>query len=103
MIANLLPSLQLSTVDYGGCVMLYRLPVGYGKAEIRCYGRGGTPPRVKRYWLGKRYAGCSRPRSLFSVSPQKSINSKQLASNLPAVSYTNPYPRFSITRQLPLG
>lgn len=44
MIANLLPTLQLSTVDYGGCVILYLLPVDYGKAEIRCCGRGGTPP-----------------------------------------------------------
>jgi hypothetical protein len=36
--------LQLSTVDYGGCVILYRPPVDYGKAEIRCYDRGGRPP-----------------------------------------------------------
>jgi hypothetical protein len=36
--------LQLSTVDYGGCIILYLLPVGCGKAEIRCCGRGGTPP-----------------------------------------------------------
>ena len=69
MTANLLPTLQLSTVDYGGCVILYRLPVDYGKAEIRCCGRGGTPPGVKRYWLGKRYAGVSEPHALSSVSP----------------------------------
>jgi len=61
------------------------------------------PPPVKRYWLGKRLAGTFERRALSSVSPQRSINSKQLASNLPAVSYTNPYPRFSVTRQLSLG
>jgi len=37
MIANLLLTYQASVADYGGCVILYRLPVGCGKAEIRCY------------------------------------------------------------------
>jgi len=103
MIANLRPTLQLSTVDYGACVILYQLPVGCGKAEIRCYSRGGTPPPGLERSLNSMLAGTSERRALSSVSPQKSINSKQLASNLPAVSYTNPYPRFSVTRQLSLG
>ena len=100
MIANLLLTYQASTVDYGGCVILYLLPVGCGKAEIRCY---HYPPPGQKVLAGPLAMGRRKPHALSSVSPQKSINSKQLTSNLPAVSYTNPYPRFSITRQLSLG
>ena len=103
MTANLLPTYQASVADFGGCVILYPPPVGCGKAEIRCCGRGTTPPGLYGSLLGKRYAGASERHALSSVSPQKSVNSKQLASKLSAISYTNPYPRFSVTRQLSLG
>jgi hypothetical protein len=62
-----------------------------------------TTPRGLERSLSSMYAGHLRSHTSFSVSPQKSVNSKQLASKLPVISYTNPYPRFSVTRQLSLG
>jgi len=65
--------------------------------------RNAAPPPGLERSLSSMAVGRRKPHAFASVSPQKSINSKQLASNFPAVSYTNPYPRFSITRQLSLG
>jgi hypothetical protein len=89
--------------DYGGCVIPCLLLVDYGKAEIRCCSWASHPPRGLKRSFSSIAVGHHSPLAFFSVSPQKSVNSKQLASKLPVISYTNPYPRFGVTRQLSLG
>ena len=89
--------------DYGAYVIPCPLLADYGKAETCCCDWGGHPPRGLERSFGSMAVGNRKPYEFASVSPQKLVNSKQLASNLPLVSYTKPYPRFSIARQLSLG